>query len=194
MPSEKVDFKPGPAQRMEAGRGIEGYKKLVLELEGWKQIEETGLWDGSEAEEIEERIIDARFGADERYGEGTSIIGLMEQEQAGPNGHIVGPRMWWNQARGGGAKSGLRPTEIGIQMINEMMDYNFEEPVNAMNRPRWYVLEHCQQSIYAYQEYTGTGTEKCALKDVVDPDRYLMGSIEYWLDSGSLDCISGGSY
>jgi len=33
LPSDKVDYKAGPAQRLEAGRGIEAYKRLVLEME-----------------------------------------------------------------------------------------------------------------------------------------------------------------
>jgi len=193
VPSDKLDFKAGPAQRMEAGRGIEGYKQLILELEGWVRTP-TGEWDGSHAEVIEERIMDARFGGDERYGEGTSIINLMEEEQVDSMGKIAGPRMWWNPARGNGSRGGLKPTEIGIQMLNEMMDYNEEQPVNAMNCPRWYVHEDCQQSIYAYQEYTALGTEKDALKDIIDPDRYLVSSDVSFIDKENLQCISGGSY
>jgi len=138
--------------------------------------------------------MDSRFGADERHGEGTSIFAMMEEENKWANGLVNTPPMYWNPARGGGSRSGLKPTEVGIQIINEMMDYNEEKEVNAMNRPRWYVTENCQQSIYAYQEFTGIGTEKDALKDVVDPDRYLVCSDVYFLDSSTLECLGGGSY
>jgi hypothetical protein len=192
--SEKLDYKAGPAQRMSFGNGIEGYKKLILELEGWKYDEERGIWDDSDAEIIEERIIDPRFGVDDRFGEGTSIINMMEEEQTDWRGLVVGPRMWWNQARGNASKGGLKPTEISIQMINELMDYNDEKPVNAMNCPRWYVHERCQQSIFAYQEFTGMGTEKDSLKDIIDPDRYLVSSDVYFIDSEGMECIGGGTY
>jgi len=194
IPSDKLDFKQGPAQRVSFGNGIEGYKKLVLQLEGWRYDEETGIWDDSEAETIFERLIDPRFSVDERHGEGTSIIQMMEAEQTDFQGRVVGPRMYWNQARGNAARGGMKPTEISMQMINELMDYNDEKPVNAMNTPRWFVHERCQQSIYAYQEYTGMGTDKDALKDVVDPDRYLVSSDVLGVDVSQMQCLGGGSY
>jgi hypothetical protein len=45
--------------------------------------------------------------------------------------------------------------------------------VSALNAPRFYVVDACQQSIFAYREYTGIDGEKGAMKDVVDPDWYL---------------------
>jgi hypothetical protein len=194
IPSDKIDFKQGPAQRVSFGNGIEGYKKLILGLEGWKYDDDTGIWDNSEAEVIEERLIDPRFSVDERFGEGTSIMHMMEDEQTDHQGRVVGPRMFWNQARGNASRGGMKPTEISIQMINELMDYNDEKPVNAMNHPRWFVHENCQQSIYAYQEYTGMGTEKDALKDIIDPDRYLVSSDVYFIDSSQMQCLGGGTY
>jgi hypothetical protein len=194
MPGEKVDYEAGPAQRLEAGRGIAAYKELILKAEGWTYDEERGIWNGEHAEEIEERLMDPRFSVDARGGEGTSIIQLMEDEQMNEKGHAYGPSMWWNQARGNGAKSGMKPTEIGLQMLAELMDYNEDKPVNAMNCPRWYVHEDCKQSIYAYEEYTALGTEKCALKDIVDADRYLVSSDVSFIDSANLECIGGGSY
>jgi hypothetical protein len=194
MPSEKVDYEQGPAQRLEAGRGIAAYKRLVLELEGWTYDEERGLWDDTNAEVIEERLMDARFSVDAKAGEGTSILALMDEEQTNDRGHVVGPMMLWNQARGNGAMGGMKPTEIGLQMIAELMDYNEDRPVNAMNQPRWYVHEDCAQSIYCYQEYTALGTEKCALKDLADCDRYLVSSDVSFIDKDGLECIGGGSY
>ena len=35
-------------------------------------------------------------------------------------------------------------------------------------------MDACEQSIQAYKEFTGMDGEKGALKDVVDPDWYLV--------------------
>ncbi len=170
------------------------YKQLILEAEGWLYDHETGVWDGSNAEVIEERIIDPRYGVDARAGEGTSIIALMEEEDKDFEGRVLGPRMYWSPARGNGGREGMKPTEMGLQMVAELMDYNEEQPVNAMNQPRWYVHEGCKQSIYAYQEYTDMGTQKCALKDLIDADRYLVSSDVSFIDKENLTCLGGGSY
>ena len=46
----------------------------------------------------------------------------------------------------------------------------------------------------AYEEYTALGTEKCALKDLIDVDRYLVSSDVSFIDSKGLECFGGGSY
>jgi hypothetical protein len=194
LPSDKKDYVAGPAQSMEAGRGCPAYKQLILESEGWIWDRETGVWDGSSAEVIEERIIDPRYGVDARAGEGTSIVALMEEEDKDKDGLVVGPRMYWSPARGNGGREGLNPNEMGLQMVAELMDYNEDQPVNAMNEPRWYVHEDCKQSIYCYQEYTDDGTSKCALKDVSDIMRYLVASDVSFIDKESLSTLGGGSY
>lgn len=186
------DYLPGPAQRAGAGWGIEEYKDLVLKLEGWTQDYESGLWDGTNAEVMEERIIDPRFSKQAPGGEGTDILSLMEDEQVGFNGHVIGPRMEWSQARGNAAMGGLNPTDIGIQIINGYMSYNDEKPIDALNHPRLYVLDDCKQNIYAFQHYSAMGTEKDALKDIVDPTRYLLASEVNYLDSSQLQCLGGG--
>jgi len=193
---DKIDYKPGPAQRSGSGRGVTAYKQLILEAEGWVWDEERRQWDGRLAEKIEERIIDPRFGGMGAPGqdEGTSIIAMMEDEDRDDSGAVVGPRMFWHPARGNGAKAGMRPTEIGVQMINERMDYNHEQPVSAINCPRWYVVDDLLQSDLAYREFSGLGTDKDALKDIVDPDRYLVGSDVGYIEDKNFQCFGQGAY
>jgi hypothetical protein len=38
------------------------------------------------------------------------------------------------------------------------------------------------------------GTEKDALKDIIDPDRYLVSSDVYFIDTQGMQCLGGGSY
>ncbi|RME72844.1 MAG: hypothetical protein D6781_01540 [Verrucomicrobia bacterium] len=177
------DYRPGPAQRTGSGRGIRGYKELILTLEGWRWDAEAKRWDGSAAERIEARVMDPRMGGAPapKEDEGTSIIALMGELQPAENGLVEGPPMFFEKAP-------ASRVEETIQMINSYMEYNPEEPITALNCPRWYVVaEDCQHSDLAYQVYTGAGTERDALKDVIDPDRYFVKSDFGWVGDGDLD-------
>ena len=167
--SRRYDFRPGPAQRSEAGRGIRDYKRLILTLEGWKWNEQEKRWDDSTAEKIERRFIDPRMGGMEvpSEDEGTSIISLMADEQRDSSGALVGPSMEWEAAP-------ASRVEETVQMINEKLDWNDAEPLTPLNCPTWYVVDDLLQTTLAYEQFTGAGTEKDALKDVIDPDRYFV--------------------
>jgi hypothetical protein len=189
LPSEKPDGTPGPAQTNDQGRSIVGYKKLVLELEGWKWDEVEGEWRDRGAEQIAERFIDPRMGGAvvPSQEEGTSIISLMENEQRDREGNLVGPSMVWQRADGGSI-------DEGIQMINDHMDYDNGKEVTAMNAPRYYVSSDCEQSIFSYHEYTGRDGLKGAMKDVIDPDRYFLKSGPVYYDEKVALFTEGGSY
>jgi len=165
------DGYPGPAMRSNFEPSILHYKRVILEAEGWIWDEKSG-WSQGGAEEIFERWIDPRMGGVEvpSAEEGTSIIQLMEDEQRDGQGRLVGPGLVWLAAPGGGrAIHNLQSLEI----INTWFHYDESQPVSALNAPRFYVVDACQQSIFAYREYTGIDGEKGAMKDVVDPDWYL---------------------
>ncbi len=188
LPSEKPDGSPGPAQTNEQGRSIVGYKRLILELEGWKWNEELGEWDGKNAEDIAARYIDPRMGGAEvpSAEEGTSIISLMEDIQQ-KDGQNIGPSMVWLRADGGSI-------DEGIQMINDYMDFDDSESINVMNSPRFFVTDECEQSIFAYHEYTGKDGLKGAMKDVIDPDRYFLKSGPVYYDTNVPLFTDGGGY
>jgi len=191
---DKVDYKAGPAQRMEGGASCATYKKLILELEGGVYDHDRHEWDYSNSEEIEQRIIDPRFCKQAPGGEGSSILDLMLEEDIGHEGYVITPAMYWYQATGGGMRGGMTETDIGIQRINNLLDWNPEEKLSVLNKPNLYVHENCKQTIFALQEYSGMGTDKCALKDPVDTLRYLVGTADNYLDSGPMECLGGGSY
>jgi hypothetical protein len=56
------------------------------------------------------------------------------------------------------------------------MDYDPKEPLSVLNQPRWFVVDDLRQTILAYREFTGLGSDKDALKDIIDPDRYMVKS------------------
>lgn len=186
----RYQWRPGPAQFSEAGRGIVEYKRLILEAEGWVWDEAEGRWverpeHMGPVERIERRLMDPRMGGAEVPGEneGTSIIAMMGEEQVDARGRVIGPEMEFEPA----PASGVEET---VQMINERMDWNTEAPKTVLNCPRWYVVEDCRHSILAYREFTASGGEKDALKDIVDPDRYFVKADCEHVEPGSLKTFS----
>ncbi len=177
----------GPAQRWDFDSGILRYKRIILEAEGWIWKEDPGQWEGGRSEEIFERFIDPRMGGTEvpSAEEGTSIIALMADEQHDAQGRLVGPSMVWRPAPGGGSAIN---TSSGQVLLNDRFHYNPDNPVNALNCPKWYVVDACEQSILAYQEYTGADGEKGALKDIVDPDLYFVRTDPEHIDDAAMTC------
>ena len=62
----------------------------------------------------------------------------------------------------------------GVGLLNEQMSFDGERPVAADNCPAWYVVDDLEQTKLAYREYTLAGSQRDALKDIVDPDRYFV--------------------
>lgn len=182
-------WRSGPAMYDGAGRGIIAYKDLILRAEGWRYDEEKSAWDDSAAEKIERRLIDPRMGGTEipSAEEGTSLIALMDEEQRDGRGRLVGPSMLWEPAPGGDVGA-------GVEMIASRMDYDDTRPADALNCPAWFVVDDCEQSILAYQEYTNAGGEKDALKDIVDCDRYFVTDDCAYVAPQAMKIRRGGYY
>ena len=97
---------------------------------------------------------------------------------------LLGESIVWHAGPGGGI-------EDGITVINDMLDYDESAPVSAMNHPKFFISSECEQSIYAYAEYTGLDGLKGALKDVIDPDRYLFKRGIYYIDENNMQATGG---
>ena len=110
----------------------------------------------------------------------------MDEEQLDNEGNVIGESMTWYAGPGG-------DIEDGITVINDMLDFDETSPVNAMNSPNFFISNKCEQSIYAYAEYTGLDGLKGALKDVVDPDRYLFKRGIYYVDEQNMKATGGFS-
>jgi hypothetical protein len=127
------------------GYGIKDYVELITSLEA-----ET-------ADVIFERLIDPRLGAAKYQTQNgaSSII-----EDLADSGLIFIPA------------PGL-DIEDGLQALQTKMSYNKKAPMDAMNRPHFYISDRCQNIIQALQEYTAEGGLEEAWKDPVDVLRYL---------------------
>ena len=176
LTADKIEWRAGPAQRSEGGKGINDYKDLVRRLEGQVWRETEGRWDETHAERIQRRLIDPRLGsaAVPSMEEGTSIVDLMGTPTLDGRGRERWAPLYWDPAPGTGVFE-------GVQLLNDAMAYDIDQPVDATNCPRWYVVDDLHQTLRAYREYTsredgGTYSQKDALKDIVDPDRYFVKS------------------
>jgi phage terminase large subunit-like protein len=169
LASDKPDGKPGPAQRLEAGRGVIGYKHLLLQREGWEFEEESSTWNSDKAEIVFERIIDPRAGAASvpSVEDGTSIIELMLDDQLDRDGQVIGPSMSWAPAPGS-------KIEEGVALINDLLSYRQDAPLDFENAPKLYVSDACKNLIFALRTWTGADGEKGASKDPVDCLRYAV--------------------
>lgn len=191
----RYDGYPGPAQRFEYGRSIAGYKKVFLEAEGWVWDEEAGVWDGSNAEPIFERYMDSRMGGAQVPSEDqerTSIIQMFENEQFDERGRLIGPAMYFLPSHVTGGRSVANSRSL--ELLNDKFDYNTDEPVTVLNCPKWFVVDACEQSILAYQEYTGADGETGALKDLMDPDWYFVNADCKHVTPETFVSTGGGSY
>lgn len=187
-PDKGIDWKPGPAQRSEYGRGIREYKEMILEAEGarWTGKE----WDMAKAEQIAARWLDPRFGDSEVPGQedGTTIIDLLFDEQKNSDGLVSGISMEW------GAASCGRYVDDTVQMINERLSWNENQPLSVLNCPRLYFVDDLCQTTLAMKEWAGEmSTAKCALKDCIDPLRYFCKENPDGVDAQET-MITAGAY
>jgi hypothetical protein len=166
LPDTKQDGREGPAQRSGAGRGIEEYKKLILELEN--------------GEKPVERYIDPRAGASQLITNegGTSLIELLD---SGENPLSFTP------------SSGIK-IDQGIAILNDWLCYNQAEPISLINKPKLFISEKCQNLIYSLREWTGSDGDKGASKDPIDALRYIAVMDPIYDNEESYSPKGGGSY
>ena len=107
------------------------------------------------------------------------VLGLSDMPAATP--------MTWEAAPGGSVAD-------RIEMIASLMDYDERAPVSVLNCPKWYAVEDCEQSIKSYQEYTGAGGEKDALKDPMDCDGYFVKDDCGYVAPQAMKIRRGGYY
>jgi hypothetical protein len=61
-------------------------------------------------------------------------------------------------------------------LLSDAIDWDASRPVDATNCPKWYIVDDLVHTDLCYREFTGLGTSKDALKDIIDPDRYMVKS------------------
>ena len=146
------------------GFGLERYKSEILSVE--------------KGEEIYERWMDSRYGHSKLLG---------KESQSTLIDDMASLDMHFSATPGDSI-------DEGVAMINDMLFYNPQKPVDAINQPRLYISENCKNTIYALQTYTGADKKLGAVKDWIDILRYVCLSDAMFIDGGSMKSRGGGSY
>lgn len=166
---KKHDGKRGPAQQP-FGFGLKRYKQEIERLEKIA---------GSEAsEDVFERRMDSRYGNAQTVGKESPTTLIEECLDVGldfiptPGDNI----------------------DEGIDLINDMLDYDVTKPVSATNSPKLYVCDECTNLIYALHEWTGQDGRHGACKDPIDVLRYfVLAECDHFGDN-AFQSRGGGSY
>jgi hypothetical protein len=161
------DGRPGPAQKACAGFGFDDYKRIIEAAEK------------ADSAEVAERWMDSRYGNTPTMTH-EGVRTLIEQ---------CSERIDMDFR----ATSGQAIVE-GVTVINDWLSYNEEQPVDALNSPRLYISERCQNLIYALKTWTGADGKKGATKDWIDILRYIALSGVGYEDPAMLRARPGGTY
>jgi hypothetical protein len=82
----------------------------------------------------------------------------------------------------------------GVGLINDWLHYDTQKPLSAINQPKLYISEKCQNLIWCMKEWTGADGTKGASKDFPDLVRYLVLSGCNNVEGDILRPRGGGSY
>lgn len=149
-----ADGRRGDAQKP-FGFGLQRYKEEIERVE-----KELGRLYGAEGDPIKvfERVMDSRFGNTptlRRSASSTLIDDFAELDL-----HFV-PAPGENQKE-------------GIDIINDALDWREGEAMSALNEPKLFVAEDCENTIFSLAEWTGADGAHGASKDPIDVLRYLL--------------------
>lgn len=218
VPSGKADGDRGPAQTPQ-GWGLRRYKEEIERLEGkpipfdgaqgnpflpipsrtdlekpgWRQrrlarmafaaaAPGAGGIESPGGEIIQERFMDLRAAHVKSAREEEVVTLLEEWEQIG---------VFFTGVTGHSAE-GREAIDNGVHLINDLLDWNRERPMETGNRPRLFVSEECKNVIYAMKEWTGLDGRKGACKDPVDTVRYLVEAGAGYVGEGAMQGTGGG--
>jgi hypothetical protein len=132
------------------GWGLERYKQEIDRLE--------------KGERIEQRLMDSRYANSSTMGKEMVTTLLEECSEVG---------MDYDPAPG-------EHIDEGIDLINDLLDFDTERPVDATNEPGLFVSEECENLIFCMKEWTGADGRHGASKDPVDVLRYaVLARLEY---------------
>ena len=169
LPGNTAEGKAGPAQKG-TGKGIKDYVELIRDME--------------DGEAIFERFIDPRLGATEKQAEEGAVTIISQLEDQGMT-VIPAP---------GTHSEGRGEVDDGIQLINDLLQYDDQKPRDVLNSPMLFVSDRCQNTAYALQEYTGQGGKDEATKDPVDVLRYLRKGGAEFIDPTPVEEPQTGVY
>ena len=176
VPGNAADGDPGPAQqpiswgvkryveefeRLEAAKDIQGITRLAFEKDPDKPVV------------IFMRYGDARALASPHGSDDDESIDLTDELL----------EYEWDVAPITGRGAG----EIrGLELLQSWFDWDMEAPAGGSNLPRFFINEECQNTIDAYEMWTGADGQRGACKDFIDVDRYFVQTDPYHLEFGAL--------
>ena len=82
----------------------------------------------------------------------------------------------------------------GVAKINDVLDYDEEQPVSYLNSPRFFVSRACKNLIFSLQNWTGKDGTRGACKDPIDVLRYFVLSDCEDMEEGTWETEGGGHY
>lgn len=146
------------------GFSLNRYKELIEELEG--------------DEKIFMRIMDSRFGSAPTPTKSgvTTLI-----DQMADLGLFFEPSI------------GVR-IEEGVTMINDLLDFDEEQEISAINCPRLYIHKDCKNMRFALSTWTGLDGKHGASKDWPDTLRYFCLSGPSFIDESNAIIRPGRGY
>lgn len=154
---EWPDINVGPWAEFRNGKWSEGEGCKGL---GYGFRDYVNLITQAEAEsndKIMDRLIDPRKGA-AIYSKENGASSIIED--------LADAGLIFNPAPG-------LDIEDGLQALQNKLAYDRKKPIDALNRPHFYISERCQNTIQAIQEYTAEGGPDEIFKDCADCLRYL---------------------
>lgn len=138
-------------------KGINDYVEIIKQLEG--------------DEVIFERFIDPRLGAAEKQSLDGAVTIISDLDSL---------NMAFHPAPG-------VDIENGLQLITNKLSYDEQKPRSSINAPHLYIVDTCENLIFAMQEYTGKGGKNEATKDPIDCLRYIAVSNPEFLETTKPD-------
>lgn len=193
LPGQKPDGKVGPGQTSGHGKSFNDYKRLVLEIEGWR-VKEDGTWEMGDAWDVRDRRLDPRpagtsVASDEQSRTYLDYLQEPIRSGTGDEGRVtVCPGL---DVLAGPDCS----IEEGKQWVNNWLTggWNPSEPVTPMNCPKFYVSSACENVIWSLRTWTGVDGMKGASKDPIDCLKGLAKMDIGWLEAGALGSYGGGA-
>jgi len=146
------------------GFGLNRYKEEIERMEA--------------GEKIMERIMDSRYANSSTVGK--EIVTTLLEECADVGIHFV-------PAPG-------EHIDEGVDLINDLLDFDQARPLDALNEPRLFVSSECVNTIWALKEWSGADGRHGACKDPVDNLRYAVLSDLQFLEGEILNVREGGAY
>ncbi len=166
LPGDKPGGVKGPAADSQ-GMGAGSYVKEYLRQEG--------------DEKIFMRLIDSRAAA-------SSVASSDDDTLIDYCNEALGDREEEFEPASG------KHIDEGIEIINEALDYDTEEPITTANEPRLYISSDCGNLIDCMKEITPAGGGKNAWKDPIDCLRYVMQAAPMYHADETFAAVGGGSY